>query len=119
LTVLPKISILRRKVASAARAQFRDINSRPEKIGEADVRVWADRKMELVFTEPRAAGERVYELIVTPKDFTELTQAMMYADSEQAIKAFGAALQLGHISPPSVDPHEAAWKLVFPPKAHF
>jgi hypothetical protein len=85
-----------------------------EKIGVANVRVWATARMEIRFAERRGVGERYYELNVKPSDFEELAKAMMYANSEQAIKAFGAALELGLIPRPSVD-HTNAHIIVFPP----
>jgi hypothetical protein len=84
-----------------------------KKIGEAWVRVrW--RRVEIIFGEPRGYGERGFELRVQPTDFEPLAKAMMHANSEMAIKAFGAALQIGPIA---ARPEEEEHLIVFPPDA--
>ena len=51
--------------------------------------------MEIGFTTPRGTGKSCYNLIVEPEDFTKLARAMLQANPEEAIKAFGTALQEG------------------------
>jgi hypothetical protein len=38
-----------------------------EKIGEANVLVWGNGRMELCFADPRGTGDRVYQLNVSRK----------------------------------------------------
>jgi hypothetical protein len=51
--------------------------------------------VRLAFVTPRGTGNSYYRLVVNPEDFVTLAQAMLHADPEEAIKAFGAALQEG------------------------
>jgi hypothetical protein len=45
--------------------------------------------------EPRGFGQSRHEIRIEPDCFAALAQAMMYANPEEAIKAFGRALQSG------------------------
>jgi hypothetical protein len=65
-----------------------------EKLGEAAI--WFRRGVvELTFSESRGLGNRTYHLRIKSADFKMMAEAMMRSNSELAIKAFGAALQLG------------------------
>src|SRR3954464_9762268 len=65
-----------------------------KKLGEANIRVEYGG-VELVFAAERGYGDSHYDLRIHPASFEELAHAMMQADPNAAIKAFGAALQAG------------------------
>jgi hypothetical protein len=51
------------------------------------------RRLKIDFVEPRGYGDRRYRIQVNADSFKALAEAMIRADREQAIRAFGAALQ--------------------------
>jgi hypothetical protein len=50
-------------------------------------------QLSLSFCDPRGTGNRRYIIEIDPSDFKALAVAMMRANRDEAIKAFGAALQ--------------------------
>jgi hypothetical protein len=50
-------------------------------------------RLSMSFDDPRAAGKREYTLRIDPDTFKALAIAMIRTDRDEAIKAFGAALQ--------------------------
>jgi hypothetical protein len=56
--------------------------------------------VEIEFGYKQGRGWTGFRAIVLTKNFEELAQAMMKANSGEAIKAFGAAMQAGIQSPP-------------------
>ena len=57
------------------------------------------------FWEQRGFGRSSYTGTIRPENFAELAKAMMSADHEAAIKAFGAALAAGIPAPPDPAAH--------------
>jgi hypothetical protein len=69
------------------------------------------RQVEIIFPKPRLDGNRTYGITIRRQDFETLAKAMMSAHSETAIKAFGAALQLGFVDgPPDNQPDQLSFK---------
>jgi hypothetical protein len=51
--------------------------------------------IELIFKDERGFGKSQFQVSIKPESFAVIARAMMHANSEEAIKAFGAALQAG------------------------
>lgn len=51
--------------------------------------------VKLRFNEPRGFGLSVFTSTIGTDSFTKVARAMLHANPEEAIKAFGAALQEG------------------------
>jgi hypothetical protein len=62
-----------------------------ETIGDLDLHVCGDI-VDFYFFEGRGDGRSCYHGSLRPDNFEEMARAMMAADREAAIKAFGAAL---------------------------
>jgi hypothetical protein len=65
-----------------------------------DAGLWVEHYAVIVgLSDPRGTGDSVYKAKIRPSSFAALAQAMMHAAPEEAIKAFGAALQAGTPEP--------------------
>lgn len=51
--------------------------------------------VDLIFQHSRGYGISRYPVRIRPDNFATLAEAMMHADTETAMRAFGAALQKG------------------------
>ena len=73
----------------------------PEEIDQARIRVESGL-VELVFTEPKGFGDSLFNVNINAGSFAILAQAMMHANAEEAIRAFGNALKDGMPEPRDV-----------------
>jgi hypothetical protein len=74
---------------------------RPQDLGDAVV--WVDsetQRLGIAFHALRGTGKSHYDMYVEPVSFRDLAEAMVRADREEAIKAFGAVLQMGPLEAP-------------------
>jgi hypothetical protein len=81
------------------------LGGRMDGVGEA--RLWIEDvgldgtcyRLHVGFAEPRGYGDRCYQIQITPESFKTLAEAMIRRDRDEAIKAFGAALQMNPAEP--------------------
>jgi hypothetical protein len=78
-------------------------SSRPTKIAERVGICVEYGQLRLSFSEERGYGRSLFQIGVRPDSFADLAQAMMHANREAAIKAFGTALQNGIPEPTEGD----------------
>ena len=81
-------------MADVLRKGERDYRSGGECVGNAHICTEHGRA-RIRFRESRGFGASDYEVRIAPSDFTDMVEAMLRANPEEAVKAFAAALKDG------------------------